>query len=475
MEWPIFYKDDLKTGNPESPVAVCTLWTKKEIIHSQIPEEKYAVCGNLYTIQGINPLIKNVLAKPSIRHIILCGADLMKSGEALMNFARNGIDAERKIQSSSGTIDSNIPAELIENFRQNVEIIDMRGREKDIQSKIEALPAKPPFAEPAFITELESQPAEIKSEDIASKINGKNIGETWLKLLDIVMKFGEKKKTDYGINEKEFLNLVAVIEAGEEQPAPWTNITENDLANYLSKFFSPEKPDGVEYTYGERLFKYSMDGVPDKFLGEVGTTKDQIENIAKLLKEKPFTRRAVAFTLKETDTGSVNPPCLTQITFNVKNNKLIETAIFRSHDIFGAWLLNAFALRKLQKTVAEKAGIEPGKLVIISNSAHIYENSWKEAKNILDKYYTDKMTQFLEDENGYFIVKVGDEIVVEHYTKEGLPSGYVFRGKKAQPIYRRIVNENLFSKMDHAAYIGHELARAEICLKEGKKFVQDEA
>ena len=171
----------------------------------------------------------------------------------------------------------------------------------------------------------------------------------------------------------------------------------------------------------------------------------------------------------------MNPPCLTQITFNIKNSRLIQTAIFRSHDVFGAWLLNAFALRKLQKSVAENIGIEAGELVIISNSAHVYENNWNEVKNILDKHYTDKTVPFVQDENGYFIVKVSDEIVVEHYTKEGLPSGYVFRGKKAQTIYRRIVNENLISLMDHAMYIGHELARAEVCLKEGRKFVQDEA
>jgi dihydropteroate synthase len=29
--------------------------------------------------------------------------------------------------------------------------------------------------------------------------------------------------------------------------------------------------------------------------------------------------------------------------------------------------------------------------------------------------------------------------------------------------------------LDHAAYLGYELAKAEMCLKTGKKYVQDES
>lgn len=58
---------------------------------------------------------------------------------------------------------------------------------------------------------------------------------------------------------------------------------------------------------------------------------------------------------------------------------------------------------------------------------------------------------------------------------DGRKSGHVFRGTKARTLYRQITHANLFSKFDHAAYIGHELARAEIALKKGEKFVQDEA
>ncbi len=467
MDWPIFYRDELKIGNTESSVGICTLWTKKEIIHSKVPEKKYFVCGNLYTIQGINPMLKNILAKPQIRHIILCGADLMQSGDALINFVNKGIDGDRKIINSSGYVDSNVDLEIIEKFRQNVNVIDMRGKESEVPGKVEELENMQPFMEPVFITEIESKPAQMKSNEVAFKVRGSSISDAWLRILDVVMKFGEEKETEYKVHQKEVVNLVVLIEGEEKEIAPWMKISDSDIKNYFATFFTEEKPYGVEYTYGNRLLKHPLHS----------GSFNQIENAVKYLKEVPYTRRAVAVTWNvELDSKSRDPPCITQIVWDVKNNKLDQTAIIRSNDMFGAWPLNAFALRKMQKDIASQLGLEIGTLTTISNSAHIYENSWKEAKMILDKHYTDKIVQFAQDENGYFIVKVENgEIIVEHYTKEGLPTGYIFRGVKAQILYRRIMNENLISLMDHAAYIGHELARAEVALKEGKKFVQDEA
>jgi len=480
LEWPLFFKDNLKLGNINSPIGVCTLWTKQDIIYSKLSESDYAICGNLYTAQGINPLIKNVLANPMIRTIVLCGNDLMKSGDALVNFFKSGVDGSRKIVNSSGFIDSNVDSSLIELIRKNVNIVDMRGKEGEIPKKVAELKSTPtkPFGKPVLIKELESSSSNLSSEEVAFKVVGKTIADAWLKILDVVMKFGEEKGSEHKIRQKEVLDLVAVVEGEDEKIAPWLNFTEKDLQSYYKTFFGSGAEKGVEYTYGERLFKYALDDMPEKFLGEMRETTDQIKSIVGKLKESPYTRRAVAFTLRRADAGSQNPPCLTQITWNIKNKKLYQTAVFRSNDMFGAWPLNAFALRKLQTTIAGELGLEAGSLITIANSAHIYENSWMAAKSVLDKYYTGKTVKFEEDKNGYFIVSVdkkAGDIVVQHHLNDGRKSEFTFRGKKPQELYRRILNEHLITKLDHAAYIGQELARAEIALKEGKKFVQDEA
>jgi thymidylate synthase len=477
-EWPVFFRDSLRVGNPESPVGICTLWTRKEEVFSSVPDSSYAVCGNLYTTQGINPMIKNILANPRIRSVIICGNDLMKTGDALLDFVRNGIDCNRKIANHSGFIDSNIDMELVELVRKNVEVVDMRGREADVPEKAKELGSKSsePFAEPVIVSGEPSDHAPLESEEVAFRISGKNIADAWLKILDVVMKFGEVKQSEYGIRQKEIVDLVAVIEGDDKGIAPWLNISAEDLENYYKTFFGSGAEKGIEYTYGERLFSYALDNVPDKFLGEMRETTNQISSIVEKLRNSPHTRRAVAFILRGKDLGSKSPPCLTQITWNVRSGKLLQTAVFRSNDMYGAWPLNAFALRRLQNMVAAELGLPAGQMVTIANSAHVYENSWEAAADVLRKNYTGRIVEFEPDKNGYFVVSVeGGEIIVEHRLNDGRASGYVFRGKESQELYRRILNENLITKLDHAAYIGQELAKAEAALRAGSKYVQDRA
>ena len=479
-DWPVFFRDTLKVGNPDSGVGICTLWTRKEDVFSKVPADSYAVCGNLYTVQGINAIVKNILANPRIRSVIVCGNDLMKTGDAFLDFMRNGACSDRRIAGHSGFVDSNIDIALLDVLRSNVEVVDMRGREADVPAKAKELGNKPakPFAEPVVISGEPDDVTPLASDEVAFRVSGKSVADAWLKVLDTVMKFGEEKKSEYGIRQKEVVDLVTVIEGDDDGIAPWMNFSAADLDSYYKTFFGTGTEKGVEYTYGERLFSYALDNVPDKFLGEMRATTDQVKNIVEKLRKDPHTRRAVAFVLRGNDAGSMSPPCLTQITWNVKAGKLLQTAVFRSNDMYGAWPLNAFALRKLQKSVASELGVPAGQLVTIANSAHVYENSWEAARGVVRANYAGRPVQFEQDRNGYFVVSVdtdAGEVVVEHRLNDGRPSGYVFRGKESQELYRRVMNENLITKFDHAAYVGQEIAKAEIAMRENKKYVQDRA
>ncbi|MBS7619958.1 DUF4346 domain-containing protein, partial [Candidatus Bathyarchaeota archaeon] len=50
----------------------------------------------------------------------------------------------------------------------------------------------------------------------------------------------------------------------------------------------------------------------------------------------------------------------------------------------------------------------------------------------------------------------------------------VIKGKRAENIYRKIIEKGLVKKLDHAAYLGKELYKAEIVLKINRSYVQDE-
>ena len=77
------------------------------------------------------------------------------------------------------------------------------------------------------------------------------------------------------------------------------------------------------------------------------------------------------------------------------------------------------------------------------------------------------------DKAGYFVVNIEDGVIlVEHYSyKEKFLR--VIEGSDARSIYLTIVRNGWVSKLDHAAYIGKELTKAELSIEHGFKYLQD--
>jgi len=81
------------------------------------------------------------------------------------------------------------------------------------------------------------------------------------------------------------------------------------------------------------------------------------------------------------------------------------------------------------------------------------------------------------DSAGYFVVypdRRANHLVLEHYTNKGVLDR-MFTAQSPAALYATVINEKLISRLDHAAYLGRELARAEQALKTGENYVQDRA
>lgn len=92
----------------------------------------------------------------------------------------------------------------------------------------------------------------------------------------------------------------------------------------------------------------------------------------------------------------------------------------------------------------------------------------------LKGYLPKKMTL---DPAGYFVIYVDEKrslIIVEHYSNEGFLD-VVIEGREAAELYVPAVEMGLLSRLDHACYLGRELARAEYALACGEPFTQDGA
>ncbi len=81
------------------------------------------------------------------------------------------------------------------------------------------------------------------------------------------------------------------------------------------------------------------------------------------------------------------------------------------------------------------------------------------------------------DPTGYFVIYVDrlqHRLSLEHYRKDGLLDTTI-EGLTAAEVYIPAIERGLLSRLDHAAYLGRELARAERALQANEPYVQDGA
>lgn len=81
------------------------------------------------------------------------------------------------------------------------------------------------------------------------------------------------------------------------------------------------------------------------------------------------------------------------------------------------------------------------------------------------------------DPQGYCIIKVfysKQVIGVRHYPAEGREADYEFTGDDSYEILMEILKHKLVSKKHHAAYLGHELQKAQTAMRLKIRYVQDE-
>jgi len=283
-------------------------------------------------------------------------------------------------------------------------------------------------------------------------------------LLAAVLAFGRRDLTAYTVQQRELLDVVATIQ--DEDPAEfflpdWVPLTREQLDAYYPQLLTRGRPENIAYTYGERLFDFNG--------------RDQIVAMVDELHGARYSRRAVAGLWDPArDAHSADPPCLNLIQARLRDGRLYLTAYFRSHDIYRAWLTNAFGLRKLQAEIAERVGdCMIGDLVIVSKSAHIYADSWEPARAITHGHALEylKNPRLVRDPRGSFNIRVeGFQIRIDHYSPEGNLLA-TLSGSTARALQRDLAF--FVSRIDHAIYLGGELAKAEFALKNNLPYIQD--
>jgi len=469
--WPLYFKNTLRVGNLKSNVGIVSLWTPVDFICKGIEKELYAIAGQLYSEAGVNFIVRNVLANPRIRYLILCGKEGIRenSGQALINLMEKGIDKENQIIGTRNAfLDKEIPKKAIDEFRNGVKIINLKGviDSKKIKDTILGLSVMGEFARPFIYPNPAVQKGRFPSDRTPDKIKASTVAEAWVEVLRNIMRFGNDEMTNYGTLAREVPNLIVTVTKEDPfKPAlkPFLNLTQEDISTYIKEeFFAKKIVDEKYYGYGERIFAYPPRGI------------DQVEIIVKKLK-KDFNDRGAIIVLwnVEKDNYILRNPCLVLIQGKIIKEDFDLTAYFRSNDIFSAWPLNAFGLLALQHEIAKRINKNVGVLTTISSCAHIYQERWQEAEKIIKEYGKKLSCEW--DPRGNFVISVEkDKIKTLHFSPDGKNVLGEYEGKTAQEVFEKIDANLGVSQISHAFDLGTELQKAEIALKHDLKYIQDQ-
>lgn len=85
--------------------------------------------------------------------------------------------------------------------------------------------------------------------------------------------------------------------------------------------------------------------------------------------------------------------------------------------------------------------------------------------------------RMVSDRAGYFVVYPDRErrlLLLEHYRNDGVLD-LVIEGRTPAELYIPAIDRKVISRLDHSAYLGRELARADQALRDGQPYVQDAA
>jgi thymidylate synthase len=465
-------------------VAVVTGWLVKEIIANRLDPGEYAAIGQLYSpTRGIDFLVRNLLFNPQVRFLVILNAtkeDANAGGcQCLWDFFQHGfskgkneLDKECWAIASAipGYIDIQIPQQVLEGLRTAL-TVKMETAIASAISQIKLFSQLPsqPWTEPQTYPKAEAVVHLFPGVNSGHRIEGKTIAETWIKIIQRIRRTGKVRPTAYDNQWQELINLMAIVTDEPQDfffPEPnYLPVSRDFLAEYIALTLEDTPfQEGVKYSYGNRMRSHF--GI------------DQISQAIQTLSQNLDSTRVVIslWDAQEDSQANSSPPCLNHIWLRVREYKLILTATFRSNDMFSAWVANAFGLRALQQYICDRlVGIEPGELITISQSAHIYDDCWESSDRAIGEHYL-KIFQKRDysDPAGSFVISLqNSEILVEHLTTG---TGVVldcFSDRTAKKLYQKIAAFYPALEIEHALYLGTELQKAETALQLNLNYHQD--
>ncbi|MGA9755087.1 MAG: thymidylate synthase [Desulfobaccales bacterium] len=506
---PLHFGDRLTVINPRGTIGVVTLWSKVEYVVERFRQagvdldpatSPIAVFGNLYG-NGLREMLRNLLYNPQIRVLLICGYNRSGSMQELISFFDLGLEpvegslvtyrsplaglivAPARIAQTSRIIDNLVSPELFSPLQPPlIQFVgDPQEQEtstiliKDFFARFnpEPFPGIARVEVPLPEVELDYFPSNPRTHQIS---RDKPL-DAWIELLYILSRFGHRVTLRKG-DRLELQNVKVVVGKPEFEEKRLQKFS-FDLVK-LKKYqkdivrskIRPDKPSlkgqtrlphwvqlrpDETYNYSERLrTHFGMDG---------------LEACMTHLRKDSEDRKAY-FTLWDNTKDLKAPsghPCFVSLFFRKFEKRLTLTATFRTHNALDGWLINFYGLMAIQNWVSKRVNLPSGAITVISHSISLDPKELDRAMIFISQR---SRKVFRMDPMGYFRVTLdGNNILVEHRFEDVTLKEY--RGKTAVSLQHQIARDVAVSDVNHAIYLGRQLAKAEMALKGGQEFVQD--
>ncbi len=138
------------------------------------------------------------------------------------------------------------------------------------------------------------------------------------------------------------------------------------------------------------------------------------------------------------------------------------------------------AFRRRVSLIPHVGVMDPSEVLAIASTIEVSSDVSREGSaTIVVRQLVERVSGFPvspRDPAGYFVIDVLSELKalrLEHYANDHRLTA-VLEGENARDLYIAAIRKELLSQLDHAAYLGRELGRAEDAMRSGRHFTQDE-
>lgn len=150
--------------------------------------------------------------------------------------------------------------------------------------------------------------------------------------------------------------------------------------------------------------------------------RDQIKLLIDLLTKEPSSRQAVVVTWDPSQDGlslfkKANVPCPFTFTVNIIGGKLHMHNIVRSNDVILGVPFDVAGFCFLQYVLAQKLGVKVGTYSHSISNAHIYENHYAAAKELIKRKNNHKKIIFKLPKNAFERAEKKDRTLIPEIEK----------------------------------------------------------